>query len=112
MSEGWEALAFVSCEPSSCLCRLSVGFPSACMRWCRLSRGQKALCHQEGVVIRLSVRFRKGSEYCKLIDQQASTCCYWCRVAERKRSVLTNSLTTLGNFRQDHRMHITGVKHK
>ncbi len=90
MREGWKRSVLVYDEGSLCLCRLGVGFPAASMRWCGLSKGQKVLCHREGVVIRLHVGSRN------VIGQRASALLLVSVLglgAKAVRTLLTISLT-------------------
>lgn len=91
MRKDWKVSVLVNYEASSCLRRLDVGFPAASMRWCGLSKGQKVLCHREGVVIRLHVEFRN------IIGQKASALLQVCICvglgAKAVRTLLTISLT-------------------
>lgn len=114
MRKDWKVSVLVNYEASSCLRRLDVGFPAASMRWCGLSKGQKVLCHREGVVIRLHVEFRN------IIGQKASALLLVCICvgfgSESGPYFIDDFFdqspsSPLGNFRQDHRMRITGGKH-
>lgn len=115
MREGWKRLVLVYDEGSLCLCRLGVGFPAASMRWCGLSKGQKVLCHREGVVIRLHVGFRN------IIGQKASAVLLVSVLglgAKAVRTLLTISLTnppralSATSAKTMNRMRITGGKHR